>query len=64
MSFEIVQLPTLKNARKISTFLNYRTSEINWRIDFFFGGGGGGVDYDIEHCHFYQTFNLTLVKNT
>ena len=65
MSFEIMQLPTLKNARKISTFLNYRTSEINWRIDFFLGGG---VDYDIEHCHFlaifYQTFNLTLVKNT
>ena len=27
----------------------------------------GGVDYDIEHCHFfsyffYQIFNLTLVK--
>ena len=66
MSFEIVQLPTLKNARKISAFLNDRTSEINWRIIFFWGGG---VDYDIEHCHFfsyffYQTFNLTLVKNT
>jgi hypothetical protein len=54
----------IKNARKIGTFLNYRTSEINWRIDFFFWGGRG---YDIEHCHFllaifYQTFNLTLVK--
>jgi hypothetical protein len=30
----------------------------------------GGVEHDIEHCHFvgyfffYQTCNLTLVKNT
>ena len=48
MSFEIVQLPNLKNARKISTFLNYRTSEINWRILFFWRG----VNYDIEHCIF------------
>jgi hypothetical protein len=41
-------------------------SEINWRIFLFLEGG---VYYDIEHCHvlsyfFYQTFNLTLVKNT
>jgi hypothetical protein len=36
MNFEIVQLPNLKkNARKISTFLYYRTSETNWRVDFF-----------------------------
>ena len=30
----------IKNARNISTFLNYRTSEINWRLYFFFGRGG------------------------
>ena len=52
------------NARKISTFLYYRTSETNWRVDGFFWGG---VEHDIEHCHFvsyffYQTCNLTLVK--
>ena len=57
MSFEIVQLPTLKNACKISTFLNYRTSENNWRIDF-----GGGVDYDIEHCHFLPNLQLNIGK--
>jgi hypothetical protein len=30
---------SLKNALKISTFLNYRTSQINWRIYFFWGEG-------------------------
>ena len=34
-------------------FLNYRTSEINWRIDL---GWGGGVNYDIEHCNFLAIF--------
>ena len=37
---------------KVVHFLNYRTSEINWRIDFFGGGGEGGVDYDIEHSFY------------
>jgi DMSO/TMAO reductase YedYZ heme-binding membrane subunit len=33
---------------------------INWRIDFFLGGG---VDYDIEHCHFFSYFLLNLQLN-
>ena len=49
-----------KNARKISRFLYYRTSETNWRVDFF--GGGGGVEHDIEHCHFVSYIFLTKLQ--
>ena len=41
--------------------MNYRTSEINWRIDFFLSEGG--VDYDIEHCHFFSYFLPNLQLN-
>ena len=27
------------------------------------GGGGGGVDYDIEHCHFFSYFLPNLQLN-
>jgi hypothetical protein len=30
---------------------------------FFWGGGGGGVDYDIEHCHFFSYFLANLQLN-
>jgi hypothetical protein len=46
------------NARKISTFLYYRTSETNWRVDFF----GGRVEHEIEHCHFVSYFFLTNLQ--
>jgi hypothetical protein len=51
----------VKNARKISTFLNYRTSETNWKDWIFLCGGG--VDYDIEHCHFFSYFLPNLQLN-
>ena len=48
-----------KNVLKISTFLYYRSSETNWRVDFFFGG----VEHDIEHCHFVGNFLPNLQLN-
>jgi hypothetical protein len=36
MNFEIVQLPNFKKMHvKLVHFLYYRTSETNWRVDFF-----------------------------
>jgi hypothetical protein len=51
---------SFENARKISTFLNYRTSAWDQLEDLF--RGGWGVDYDIEQCHFvsYILPNLQL----
>ena len=45
----------IKNARNISTFLNYRTSEINWRIDFFFGGRGRLWHWALSFVELYFT---------
>jgi hypothetical protein len=42
----------------MSTFLYYRTSETNWRVDW-----GGGIEYDIEQCHFVSYFVPNLQLN-
>jgi hypothetical protein len=51
-----------KNARKISTFLYYRTSETNWRVDFWRGYNMTLSTVILWAIFFYQTCNLTLVK--
>ena len=49
-----------KNARKISTFLYYRTSETNCRVDFLGGVGGRTWHWTLSFCELFFLPNLQL----